>query len=166
MAKRIKTGIVAIGLGLLLGLGTPTLAKDIREQPKTQTTQEEQEPALAYPIIKEYVAYETKILQNDAKIIKVKIDYKLAILLADQPFLEQKTIVLTGKKQNLGNIKLEEVWHYSKQPTKIYQKNEINPIVKVLAEKILTEKTYKENSEPDALIYELFEALNAELIKV
>ncbi len=159
MAKKIKTGIIALGLGILLGLNTPITAQD--EQRKLETPQEEQEPSLAYPIIKEYVAYETKTLQNDAKTIKVKIDYKLAILLADQPFLEQETIVLTGKKQNPGNIKLEEVWHYSKKPTRIYRKNEINYTAKNLAEKILTEKT-QESPETDTLIYDLFDAFHAE----
>jgi hypothetical protein len=170
MAKRIKTGIVAIGLGLLLGLGTPILAKDTKEQPKTQTIQgqeepqEEQGPAFAYPVVKTFLTYEAKTPVNDATTIKMGIDYALITMLGSIPMQGMDSIVLTGKKDK-NTVKLEELGRYNAE-TQAYQvqkRNEINPLVKSLAEKILTEKAYKENSEPDALIYELFEALNAEL---
>ncbi len=173
MAKRIKTGIVAIGLGLLLGLGTPTLAKDTKEQPKMQTIQEEQEPqkeqgpAFAYPVVTEFLTYETNTPVNDATTIKMGIDYALTIMLGSIPRQGIDSIVLTGKKDK-NTVKLEELWRYNPE-TQAYQvqkRKEINPLVKVLAEKILTEKTYKQNQAPDALIYKLFEALNAELINV
>ncbi len=164
MAKRIKTGIIAIGLGLLLGLGTPTLAKDTKEQPKTQIVQEEQGPAFTYPVVKEFLTYETNTPVNDATTIKMGIDYALTIILGNIPRQGMASIILTGKKDK-NTVKLEELGRYNPeaQAYQVQKKNEINPVVKVLAEKILTEKTYKENKEPDALIYELFEALNAEL---
>lgn len=167
MAKRIKTGIVAIGLGLLLGISTPTFAKDTKEQPKIQTTQEEQGPALAYPVVKSFLTYETNTPVNDSTTIKMGIDYALTIMLGNIPRQSMDSIALTGKKDK-GTVKLEELGRYNPetQSYQVQKRTKINPVVKSLAEKILTEKTYKENQEPDALIYELFEALNAELKEV
>jgi len=165
MAKRIKNGIAALGLGILLGISTPTFAKDVK-QPEIKTLQEEQGPAFTYPVVKTFLTYEANTPVNDEKTIKMGIDYVQITMLGNIPMQGMDSIILTGKKDK-GSVKLEEIGFYIPELQSFYMQkgDETNPVVKNLAEKILKEKTYNQNQEPDELIYKLFEALNAQLIE-
>ena len=166
-SKILKTGITALGLGLLLGLGTPAIAQENNKKESLVSK-------LTYTY---YTSFNTKIIENGVYDIKLAINYGSFIKSSDklQPMI-QGVIILTGDKHNPA-VETKEIYRYdTDNPTSIYEyNNDVNPKIKEIANIVLAEEAYKHipqkkprENKPDvnALIEDLIETLMIKQIEV
>ncbi|MBM3199493.1 hypothetical protein FJZ53_01055 [Candidatus Woesearchaeota archaeon] len=171
MANKLKTGIIALGLGALLGLGTPAFAADAKKDYKTVQTQEDQQEQgqeqqqpeffIAPPVIKHAVQYNSQILQNDQNLISICIEYLSGRDIAGKMEPAGYDIFVINGKKTGTKVELANIVSKSGDQAMIHDPKTIDYLTKIAAQNILTEEAKPgENKNTDQFIEQFYDAIN------
>ncbi|MDP2908955.1 MAG: hypothetical protein Q8N77_04075 [Nanoarchaeota archaeon] len=162
MKKTLKTGIATLGLGLLLGLGTPSIAQ-------TPDNKDEEQQVISHKqaVYKDLTVLLIKTLENTDDTIRVKVTHEILVPYEGEiASTRYDEIVINGSKHN-DKIRVDNVWRYGAlRNTEIYEGQKISPALEITAKKILEQEAYKSEEEKDLspLIYDLLMAFETEII--
>lgn len=166
MAKnsKIKVGLAALGLGILLGIGTPAIAQETNENLTSNIP------------LKQYFGFQIETLENSTYNIKIGIKYGTLRTAGNSKIRNAGGIIITGDKR-YPNVETKSIRHFSTfDPTKVYvyTGNDLDSKTKKAIDTILAEEAYKyihlkkPEKKPDMgkLVDILIDALFTEKIEV